>query len=110
MSITPEAAKAIEEIQATVTRTPRGRPGPAGRDLGRLPDHIQYPYSDIHPHFVRSDIALIDGRPLGDGTGMNEFDGKQAVQLSRRSNHLNPTTDTAAIKLLNVLQWLRTRP
>ncbi len=72
---------------------------------------FQYPYADVYPHFVRSDLERMDGRPLGDGmsTGHN-FAGRPAVQISRRSNRLNPATDTAALKLAKVLQWLKTRP
>jgi len=32
------------------------------------------------------------------------------VQISRRSNHLDPTTETALIKLEKVLTWLASRP
>ncbi len=71
---------------------------------------FQYPYSDVYPHFVRGDLSRVDGRPLGEGTGPNTFEGRQAIQLSRRSNHLNPATDTALLKLLKVLEWLRNHP
>jgi len=72
---------------------------------------FQYPCADIYPHFVRSDLARKDGRPLGDGMGGGHvFLGRPAVQISRRSNRLNPATDTALLKLLKVLEWLRTHP
>jgi len=70
---------------------------------------FQYPYADVYPHFVRADLARADGAPLGEGTAASTFDGRPAVQLSRRSNRLNPETDTAAIKLHKVLTWLRSR-
>ena len=38
------------------------------------------------------------------------FEGRPAIQISRRSNHINPRTDTALIKLQKVLTWLTTRP
>ena len=68
---------------------------------------FQYPYADVYPHFVRADLSRVDGKPLGSGTGSNNFENRQAVQLSRRSNNLNPATDTAILKLLKVLEWLR---
>ena len=40
---------------------------------------------------------------------MTTFEGRPAMQLSRRSNRLDPETDTEAIKLHKVLTWLRSR-
>ncbi len=72
---------------------------------------FQYPYADIYPHFVRPDLQRKDARALGDGiSGGHSFAGRSAIQISRRSNRLNPATDTAALKLGKVLQWLATRP
>src|SRR6266511_724246 len=48
----------------------------------------QYPYADTYPHYVRGDLSRLDSRPLGDGTGSAEWEGRPAVQLSRRSNRL----------------------
>jgi hypothetical protein len=70
---------------------------------------FQYPYSDVYPHFVRGDLARHDGATLGDGTSAATWEGRPALQLSRRSNQLDPTTDTAVLKLLKVLDWLRGR-
>lgn len=67
-----------------------------------------YPYADVYPHFVRPDLSLVSGNPLGEGTSTGQnFLGRAAIQLSRRSNRLNPKTDTAALKLLKVVEWLR---
>jgi hypothetical protein len=72
---------------------------------------FQYPYADVYPHFVRADLTRKDARPLGDGiTGGHTFLGRSALQLSRRSNRLNPATDTALLKLMKVLKWLSTHP
>jgi len=70
---------------------------------------FQYPYADVYPHFVRPDLARLDGRALGEAITPSTFDGQPALQLSRRSNQLNPATDTALIKLLKVMDWLRRR-
>lgn len=72
---------------------------------------FQYPNADVYPHFIRGDVRRKDGRPLGDGIQSNHtFLGRPALQLSRRSNRLNPLTDTAALKLMKVLKWLSAHP
>lgn len=71
---------------------------------------FQYPYADVYPHFTCADLARADGRSLGEGLGNANWRSKPATQLSRRSNKLNPAIDTAALKLLKVMQWLRTHP
>ena len=131
-AVTPEVAHAIDQIRATVAPSPvtvreDGEGGafviveglPLGAPYQQAETWIgfritfQYPYADCYPHFVRADLSRTDGKPLGDAiTRPNsiEFEKRPAMQLSRRSNHLNPATDTAATKLLKVLQWLRTRP
>ncbi len=68
---------------------------------------FQYPHADVYPHFVRSDLTRKDGRPLGEGFSLSNFEGQPSIQISRRSNHLNPQFDTAAIKVQKVLMWLR---
>jgi hypothetical protein len=71
---------------------------------------FQYPATDVYPHFVRSDLARSDGRPLeGQGISMATWNGAPAIQLSRRSNKWCQGQDTAAIKLAKVVDWLRTR-
>lgn len=70
---------------------------------------FQYPYADVYPHFARHDLSRVDGKPLGEGLGQAQFRGQVAVQISRRSNKLNPATDTATLKLLKVLKWLQSR-
>jgi hypothetical protein len=71
---------------------------------------FQYPYSDTYPHYVRGDLSRVDGRPLGEGTSSNvTFEGRTAVQISRRSNRLDPRSQTALIKLKKVLAWLTSR-
>ncbi len=69
----------------------------------------QYPYADVYPLFVRPDLRRSDGRPLGEALTTATFDGQPAVQVSRRQNHLDPGADTAALKVLKVLQWLASR-
>jgi hypothetical protein len=69
-----------------------------------------YPYADVYPHFVRHDLGRRDGKPLGEGTSLGTFLNRPAVQISRRSNRLDPGTDTALLKLCKVLRWLNSHP
>jgi len=74
---------------------------------------FQYPMADIYPHFVRSDLARVDGRPFGSGvSGPTRFVGyeRDALQLSRRSNGRDAGIETALIKMLKVLDWIRRGP
>lgn len=69
---------------------------------------FQYPYADVYPHYVRGDLSRVDGRGLGEDMSPNtSFEDRVAVQISRRSNQLDPATQTALIKLKKVLAWLR---
>ena len=126
-TVTPAVAQAIEEIRRTFDRCavkvePDGSGGavvvvqsvPMGCPYLQ-PEvwfgfHVtfQYPYADVYPHFTNSDLARSDGGALGSGFGTASFRGQPAIQISRRSNRLNPETDTAALKLLKVLTWMKT--
>jgi hypothetical protein len=126
--MTPAISKAIEEIRASfpdcvVEAEPNDSAGVnvvvRGVQLGmpylQLDTWIgflvtfQYPYADVYPHFTRPDLTRADGQGLRPGLGGGaQFRGQPAVQISRRSNRWNPATDTAAIKLLKVHQWLLT--
>lgn len=71
----------------------------------------QFPYADIYPVFVRSDLARADGRVLGDGISPNHnFRTRAGVQVSRRSNGRDPLVETASAKVLKVRRFLETRP
>ena len=124
--IAPAVAKAIEEIRCTfegsdVDVEPDGSGGatvmvrdvPMGRPYAQTDVwfgfHItfQYPYADVYPHFTAPDLARSDGGGLGSGFGTASFRGQPATQISRRSNRLNPETDTAALKLLKVVKWMK---
>lgn len=72
---------------------------------------FQYPNADVYPHFVRGDLKRADGSALGVGMAQNQtWQGRAAVQVSRRSNRLDPNVQTAEIKLEKVLEWIRTHP
>ena len=125
-TIAPGVVKAIEEIRRTfdpcaVETEPDGAGGaivvvrniPMGSPYAQAQVWIgfqitfQYPYADVYPHFTNADLARSDGGGLGGGFGTAAFQGQPAIQISRRSNRLNPETDTAALKLLKVIRWMK---
>ena len=125
-AIVPAVAEAIEEIRRTfdqcvVEAAPDGSGGAEvvvrGIPLGcpYLQHEVwmgfritfQYPHADVYPHFTNPDLAREDGAGLGGGFGTATFRGQPAIQISRRSNRLNPETDTAALKLLKVIRWMK---
>ena len=125
-TIVPAVAKAIEEIcctfdQCAVEAEPDGSGGavvvvrgiPMGCPYAQAKAWIgfqitfQYPHADVYPHFTNADLARSDGNGLGGGFGSAAFRGQPAIQVSRRSNRLNPGTDTAALKLLKVIRWMK---
>lgn len=127
--MTPEVAAAVQEVQdafpgcrvdtnddgaggAIVTvhdvRLDEGPFAQAGTWVGFHITHL-YPYCDVYPHFVRPDLSRRSGAALGDGMSVGTFRGQPAIQISRKSNRHNAATDTAALKLLKVLRWLKSR-
>lgn len=125
--MTPEVTTAVEEIRAAfaghridVTSEAQGGAYVVVQDLelgGRYQPSaswvgflisFQYPYSDVYPHFIDGAVRRVDGRPHGQGmAGPVPWQGRSAVQVSRRSNRWNPVVDTAATKLAKVLGWIR---
>jgi len=71
---------------------------------------FQYPRADVYPHFFDPAIRRKDGNALGEGfSNATDWRGRPVMQVSRRSNRLNPEVDTAATKLAKVLEWVRTK-
>ena len=68
---------------------------------------FQYPQADIYPLFVHPDLVRADGGPHGEAITAAKFEGEPALQLSRRSNHMDADIDTAVLKVTKVIQWLR---
>lgn len=127
--VTQQVSQAIREIASAypelkVTADPDGNGGAYVfiQDVALAPIYKQgetwmgfhivymYPEADVYPHFVRADLVRKDDAPLGEGTSPSSFQGRPAIQLSRRSNKVNPTTDTALLKLQKVFRWLNNRP
>lgn len=126
--MTPEIEVAVAELvsafpEATVTATATGDggadvtidsvdPGPVytlRETWVRFNIGFQYPHADVYPIFVRPDLVRTDGADHPEGIAQGNVGGTKALQLSRRSNRLNPASDTAALKVTKVLHWLETR-
>lgn len=118
----PAVAQAIEEVQAnfsahplTITEDGQGGAVVVINEIDLGSDYepsttwigfritFQYPYADVYPHYARPDLCRKDGRSLG---SIVEFDGGQALQISRRSNRRDPALDSAVCKLQRILHWL----
>lgn len=76
---------------------------------------FQYPFADIYPHFFIPGLQRKDGKALGEGFHPNgqqwvhPSGSEPATMVSRRSNRRDPATETAAIKLAKVLDWMRSQ-
>jgi hypothetical protein len=68
---------------------------------------FQYPHADVYPHFIDGELRRVDGVVQGAGLSKTTWRNRPVIQVSRRSNRLNPAIDTAATKLTKVLTWLR---
>lgn len=67
----------------------------------------QYPYADIYPVFIGAEIKRADGvsfqAPLTPG---HSFEGRGAIQISRRSAAAQSGSQRAVAKILKVLAFL----
>ena len=125
-TIVPAVAKAIHEVRSTFDRCaveaesdgsggaivvvrgiPMGHPYVQAEIWIGFQVTFQYPYADVYPHFTNSELARSDAAGLGGGFGTATFRGQPAIQISRRSNRLNPQMDTAALKLLKIIRWIK---
>lgn len=128
-TMTPAVKDAIEEIKTSfakhiVTVEPEKQGGahvivhdvnigqiyiPPVTWVGFLID-FQYPRSDVYPHFIDGSTKRSNNSALGEGfSDPRNWQGRNAIQVSRRSNHRDSAVDTAALKLMKVIEWLRTR-
>ena len=94
----------IERVDLGPTYTEATRHTWIGFGIG-----FQYPHADVYPHFVRVDLQRADGQPFGPGLSTPvRFVGWECegVQVSRRSQRRDASTETAALKLMKVLKWM----
>ena len=67
-----------------------------------------YPASDVYPHYTGR-LTRTDGRAHGQAIQQVTWQGRDALQLSRRSNGWNSAVDAAALKAEKVIRWLATQ-
>jgi hypothetical protein len=71
----------------------------------------QYPYADIYPVFIGGDVRRVDGvaftAPVTPG---HTFEGRPAIQVSRRSSTAQNGLQKATAKILKVLDFLARLP
>jgi len=67
----------------------------------------QYPYADIYPVFIGANIARANGAPFqAPVTAGHHFEGRPALQISRRSPAAQNGSQKAVAKILKVLDFL----
>jgi hypothetical protein len=71
----------------------------------------QYPYADIYPVFIGSAVTRVDGvafvAPVTPG---HNFEGRTAIQVSRRSGAAQNGLQKVTAKILKVLDFLEKLP
>ncbi len=71
----------------------------------------QYPYADIYPVFIGGDVTRADGTtfqaPITPG---HNFEGRVALQVSRRNSAAQSGFQKASTKILKVLDFLEKLP
>lgn len=70
------------------------------------------PFADIYPLYIGSDIQQASGAGhLPAITAGHIFQGRPALQVSKRTNHnLVPTVEAAAMKFIKVLHYIKEGP
>src|SRR5258706_15859168 len=71
----------------------------------------QYPYADIYPVFIGAEVVRADGvdfvAPVTPG---HQFEGKAAIQVSRRNGATQSGLQTVTAKILKILDYLEKLP
>ena len=71
----------------------------------------QYPYADIYPVFIGAVTTRTDGAQFSAPvTPGHQFQGRAALQVSRRSAAASQGTQTATSKVLKILDFLNGLP
>lgn len=71
---------------------------------------FQYPRADVYPHYIDHVVKRVDENPLGEAfSGPMKWQERDCIQISRKSNKLDPSVDTAATKLAKVIEWINSR-
>ena len=71
---------------------------------------FQYPRADVYPHHIDHTVKRADGNQLGQGFSEKmKWQEQDCIQVSRKSNKLDPSVDTAATKLAKVIEWINSK-
>ena len=71
----------------------------------------QYPYADIYPVFIGADCGRVDGKPfVVPITPGAHFEGRPALQVSRRSPAAANGLQKATYKAMKILAFLEKLP
>ena len=67
----------------------------------------QYPYADIYPVFIGGNVVRADGTPFSAPvTPGHNFEGRPAIQISRRNTAAQSGMQKVGAKILKVLTFL----
>ncbi len=70
-----------------------------------------YPYADIYPVFIGADVVRVDRVPFTPPiTPGHNFEGRPALQVSRRNGSAGAGLQKASTKILKVLDFLEKLP
>jgi hypothetical protein len=71
----------------------------------------QYPYADIYPVFIGANVARANGMPFAvPVTPGHIFEGRPAIQVSRRNSAAQSGLQKVGAKILKVLDFLEKLP
>jgi hypothetical protein len=71
----------------------------------------QYPYADIYPVFMGGNVVRADGKPfVAPVTPNNNFQGRPAIQISRRNTAAQSGQQKASAKILKIIHFLENLP
>ncbi|MFZ1976284.1 MAG: hypothetical protein WAU89_25810 [Candidatus Acidiferrales bacterium] len=91
-------------VMDPVTIGPRYRPSDTWIGF-QIP--AQYPYADIYPVFIGGNVVRADGKPfVVPVTPGHNFEGRPALQVSRRNSAAQSGLQKAPAKILKILDFL----
>lgn len=122
-SLPSPVQRAVEELRAQFTGHPLEVTADPGGDIVVIVNHVDvgeqydpsttwfgfrissaYPSADVYPHYLGR-VARRDGAAHGQAVQEVQWQGRPALQLSRRAKAWNPRRDNAALKAAKVLAW-----
>jgi hypothetical protein len=95
-------------VMEPVTLGPKYRP-----EITWVGFHVpaQYPYADIYPVFIGGNVTRANGVPFSvPVTPGHQFEGRPAIQVSRRNSAAQSGLQKVGAKILKVLDFLEKLP